>query len=659
MTFAMLFAQRYRIEAELGRGAAARVVRARDLKLDRDVALKLLHLEGAIADAERFRDEARVLANLKHPNIVQLLDFGIAEGQHYLVLEYAGGGTLHPLGGQVDVPQAIRLACQVLEALRAGHRLGVVHRDVKPGNVLLTMGGEAKLSDFGLARFVGRSVKTATGLIVGTPQFMAPELFQGKPATPASDRYAWGCLFHHLLSGTPPVDGDIGTIASVVASGTWRPTLVKGPAAAAIAAAMAHEPSERPDAGRLLDILAGPATQLGPGARQGATESPGPAPTLVLDKAGPSREQPRSADRPNPGRSGYLKGLGLFAFLATAAVLWPDPEVTTMARSPSASLAAPEIDTGALLRAWQDRDIPGAARRWVADLHGSLVPLAPDLEKDIYGGAMRRHARGRPYPGVDEVLAKARAKAPYLAEFERDQALLKAVLRNDGLPFQTRWRLYRVLQSLVAIDAYLEAWGGPPAYPVRPVLSLLVDIRDLDVDRGDPMRTAPDAPRDSAPAPGRYRIHRWPADWSEAKYVIVPDPDNGNGTERLAWMVASMTPQEHGVAAGVIDLGQAPTGAYGSITLELTIANLLPPNLLTIRWNDFECWYRTPQERLQGGTWRLGAFPDHRVSVRLPLGMWKAGVNTLEIRTRPLPGMRHSVGPNLDRVGIVLGPPRS
>src|SRR5262249_48089170 len=162
--------------------------------------------------AARFRDEAEVAARFHHPNIIQVYEVGELEGQGYLVLEYAGGGSLQQkLGGNPQPPrEAARLIEPLARALNYAHQRGIVHRDLKPANVVLTEDGIPKVTDFGLAKLLERGAGlTQTGDIMGTPSYMAPEQAQGTPSdvTPATDIYALGAILYEMLTGRPPFKG--------------------------------------------------------------------------------------------------------------------------------------------------------------------------------------------------------------------------------------------------------------------------------------------------------------------------------------------------------------------------------------------------------------------------------------------------------------------
>ncbi|HUG54486.1 MAG TPA: serine/threonine-protein kinase [Vicinamibacteria bacterium] len=201
-----LVADRYRIEGEIGRGGMATVYRAHDLELSEDVALKLFRPTGDEEEAlARFRQELRVSRRLLHPNITRLYDIGLHRGQRYLSMELLVGHSLEELTG---APWALRrgLDCllQVCEGLGAAHAQGVIHRDIKSANIFLTREGLAKIMDFGIARERAAPGVTQAGMIVGTPEYMAPEQIRGRPATERSDLYALGIVAYEMFAGRKP-----------------------------------------------------------------------------------------------------------------------------------------------------------------------------------------------------------------------------------------------------------------------------------------------------------------------------------------------------------------------------------------------------------------------------------------------------------------------
>jgi beta-lactam-binding protein with PASTA domain/predicted Ser/Thr protein kinase len=207
-----LFDGRYRIVRKLGSGGMANVYLAEDQELGRRVAIKILNDRHANDDqfVERFRREAKNAAGLSHPNIVSIYDRGEAEGTYYIAMEFLDGRSLKELivsRGPAPVSVAIDYARQILAALRFAHRNGIVHRDIKPHNVLVDGEGRLKVTDFGIAR-AGASQMTEAGSIIGTAQYLSPEQAKGSPVDQTSDLYSVGVVLYELLTGVVPFTGD-------------------------------------------------------------------------------------------------------------------------------------------------------------------------------------------------------------------------------------------------------------------------------------------------------------------------------------------------------------------------------------------------------------------------------------------------------------------
>ena len=203
---------RYKILSRLGTGGMADVFLAEDQQLGRKVALKLLHRRFAEDPGfvERFRREAQAAAGLQHPNVVSVYDRGEYEGTYYIAMEYLPGPSLKEMvrsGVPMDPVRAIDITLQILKAARFAHRRGVIHRDLKPHNVMVDDAGHAKVTDFGIAR-AGASDMTETGSIMGTAHYLSPEQAQGRAVTPASDLYSVGVVLYELLTGHVPFDGE-------------------------------------------------------------------------------------------------------------------------------------------------------------------------------------------------------------------------------------------------------------------------------------------------------------------------------------------------------------------------------------------------------------------------------------------------------------------
>jgi serine/threonine protein kinase len=217
---------RYQVENVLGGGGMALVYRARDEELDRPVAIKLLadNLAADEAFRKRFLREARLAAQLAHPNVVQVYDSGEADGRPYIVMEYVEGETLADVLARrkrLAPAEAVELALQVCSGLEHAHRAGLVHRDIKPQNLLIRGDGTVKIVDFGIARSAHGTRLTETGSVLGTAAYLAPEQAAGEEVTPAADVYAVGVVLYELLAGRTPHTAE--TLTQFLVSGQEQP----------------------------------------------------------------------------------------------------------------------------------------------------------------------------------------------------------------------------------------------------------------------------------------------------------------------------------------------------------------------------------------------------------------------------------------------------
>ena len=246
-------ADRYRVGARIGSGAMASVFEAEDLRHGRTVAIKVLRPE-IPEDITRFTREIRLIARLQHPNILPLIDSGEDAGFPYYVAPFVSGSTLRAeidRLGQLPIKEAVHLAHEVADALGAAHRAGIVHRDVKPENILLS-NGHALIADFGIARAIGEHRITASGVSLGTPHYMSPEQAAGElDIGPASDQYSLACVLYETLTGSPPFDGISPAMvvgrhltAPIPSLAAARPE-VPAQVAAAVTRALAKKPAER------------------------------------------------------------------------------------------------------------------------------------------------------------------------------------------------------------------------------------------------------------------------------------------------------------------------------------------------------------------------------------------------------------------------------
>jgi serine/threonine-protein kinase len=245
---------RYELTERIAGGGMGEVWAARDVVLDRDVAVKLLRREYAddAGFVERFRAEARHAASLSHSGIASVYDYGEVDGSAFLVMELVPGTPLSSLiaeRGALSAAEAVPLLQQAAQALQAAHVAGLVHRDVKPGNLLVTPDGEVKVTDFGIARAGGQAPLTRTGEVMGTAQYLSPEQAVGRPATASSDVYSLGVVAYEALTGHRPFDADNPVAVAMSQVNDTPPPLpptVPPAVAAVVLQALAKDPDERP-----------------------------------------------------------------------------------------------------------------------------------------------------------------------------------------------------------------------------------------------------------------------------------------------------------------------------------------------------------------------------------------------------------------------------
>lgn len=265
MRIGALLAGRYRLDAFLGAGSMGQVFRAFDERLERPVAVKVIDLAAATGPTSRarFEREALAAARLSHPHIVTTYDGGVDGDHAYLVMEIAGGQTLAELiaAGPLPIGQVARIGTAVAGALAATHRIGVVHRDIKPGNIMVD-GDQVKVLDFGIAQLASETTTlTGTHAAIGTAAYMSPEQALGQRVGPASDVYALGCVLLAMLTGRPPFVGDHAVaVAQQQVSGT--PPRVRSlrrdvPAGldALVASMLDKDATARPDATQVASVL--------------------------------------------------------------------------------------------------------------------------------------------------------------------------------------------------------------------------------------------------------------------------------------------------------------------------------------------------------------------------------------------------------------------
>ena len=327
-----LIGGRYRLDAEIGRGGMSSVYRAFDIILERTVAIKLMHREIA-ADSdqlERFRREARSVAQLNHPHVVAVIDAGEEPspegevGAPFIVLEYVDGETLKAVirrEGPLEIPQAIAYAIEIARALGAAHEHQIVHRDVKPHNILISEEGGAKITDFGIARTLTEEGLTMAGRVLGTTDYVSPEQALGQPVTGQSDLYSLGVVLYEMLTGDVPFHGDSPVAVAMkhvreeIPDVQQRRPELSAATASVVDRAVAKDLERRyPDAagmaGDLEEVLAIEASRSG--------QATGEVTTVLRTLPGPARRRLPWRMR-HPAR--WFASLGLIG-LIVGVVLW-------------------------------------------------------------------------------------------------------------------------------------------------------------------------------------------------------------------------------------------------------------------------------------------------------------------------------------------------
>ena len=297
---------RYRLGEAIGAGGMGTVFRGYDEVLGREVAVKLLREELAADERSltRFRQEARIAASLSHPGIASVYDFADQAGRPAIVMELLDGQDLHTMlarEGPMESHRVAGILAQAADALAYAHGLGAVHRDVKPANIFLTRSGAVKITDFGVAYAASANQLTATGALIGTPDYLSPEQVRGQRATAASDIYSLGCVAFQMVTGSPPFGGDNSIAAATARLDAPAPSArARNPAVdpdldAVIARSLAAEPRDRfPSAAAMARALRSAAGVTGNTAPMGLPTETGPLTVPLL--VGP----PTAVEAPAP-----------------------------------------------------------------------------------------------------------------------------------------------------------------------------------------------------------------------------------------------------------------------------------------------------------------------------------------------------------------------
>lgn len=296
-----IFGNRYRLVELIGEGGMALVYKAECSLLCRTVAIKILRPQYAsdVEFVERFRREARSAASLSHPNVVNIYDVGQDDGIDYIVMEYISGANLKNIirrEAPFTISRALDYTKQIAEALNHAHQRNIIHRDIKPHNILVTEDGQIKVTDFGIARAISESSFTQTGIVVGSVQYASPEQVKGGLVGPASDLYSLGCVLYEMLSGTVPFKGDTSiSIALQHLQEEWTPLSelrgdIPAPVGRILAKAMAKNLEERyPTALAMIKEIESVQAKIG----REIPVADDDLPTQVLKRVGRASKVPR------------------------------------------------------------------------------------------------------------------------------------------------------------------------------------------------------------------------------------------------------------------------------------------------------------------------------------------------------------------------------
>jgi serine/threonine-protein kinase len=460
MTGTTTIAGRYRIEGRLGVGGMSTVHLAFDQRLERYVALKLLaeHLADDPTFVSRFRREALSAARLVHPNIVQVFDFGFDEGhhQHFIVMEHVPGHSCAELlrdRGHLDVDQGVEIVAQSCRGLDYAHRNGVVHRDVKPGNLLVSDADVVKVADFGIARAVDQSSITQVGSVLGTAAYLAPEQARGEEAGPRADIYSLGVVAYQLLSGRLPYEAtSLSELAlkqqreSPIPLHELNPRVPRELGQAVALALAIDQESRPPDAMVLADALHNGAHGIAPLPSHAPTAHLGSgAATRVLPNRRDDGGDPAGAAHPRPADPGSAD---------------PGP-----ARHDSASHAPGAVKAGCLAgHSWRRSDAIEPASR----PQGAAAVPRPDRAGDHVhrgrgdrGGARDRHflERGPFPPGRRERRSERDQPGPQHHQREQEVAPGARPSRNASAASARRSASMASRRSAISRAMKLRLWS--------------------------------------------------------------------------------------------------------------------------------------------------------------------------------------------------------
>lgn len=627
-------AGRYETLEVLGAGAAAVVLRCRDLELQREVAVKLLSAAGPVADPQRFLAEARALAQLRHRHIIEVFDYGVPAGERpYLVLEIAPGGSLMERCPEDGLPpeRAVEYARGLLDALAFAHGRGILHRDLKLENVLVAADEVPKLSDFGLAKFQGSGVHTRSGIIFGTPEYMAPEVMEGAPASPASDLYSFGCLLHHMVNGRPPHMGELAEIYRARSSGMYEAGKATGLVELAIRRCLEVSPKDRAPAEEVAALLAGKSP-----ARAAAEQARAVGGSQIPEGSSGERSRGRGPAIAAGLLVASLLGFGVYRSRAPGGTAPPPPPATSSPLAPSTN-----EDIRTVTSAWRERirelDVAGT----IARLHRETYGDPEGQEAERFQHAMLEARTAREAPPEVGILDAALGSLPLRAELDAARTDLAVALSDPKIPYPQRRDLFEVLQELAAIDTYAVAWGLDAPYGAGSILRVLAPARTSDLEPRHERILDADG---GLLRPGHTELFRWEHRWDRDWPLLIPSWEEKSERQNLGWgfIIAASggrwDPQEHRAIrrAFRVDLRGAEVDL---VRLLIRARNLVLPNSLRLTWNSTLIdLYPSPRVSRLARYDAENAEP-FTIEVDLPPDSLREH-NQLELRARVLPGLR-------------------
>ena len=400
------FAGRYKIEEQIASGGMGTIYRATDERLNRTVAIKLLRHDLA-RDArfiERFRREARSAASLSHANVAAVYDYAEDGDNHGIVMDFVDGHDLARVireNGPLEPRRALTICAQICDALGHAHKRGVVHRDIKPGNVMVAHDGQVKVTDFGIARAAGESTLTATGSVLGTAHYISPEQANGQAASEASDIYSLGIVLYEMLTGSVPFTGD-----------------------SAVAIAMRHLREEVPPPSRLNASVDADADRIVEGATRKNPAERYPSAEAMAADARASFERPAddvTAVLPVTTSSAATRPIPTRGPLRRAAIV------------AAAALAGLALIAAALVVARADDTTPRARRERAGQSPAEAVEASATTPL-ASGTVLVPEIVGQPKPVAEAMLKEAGLKAEFLEGASSDDYPKDVVYASDPAP---------------------------------------------------------------------------------------------------------------------------------------------------------------------------------------------------------------------------------